>query len=312
MAETGLRVSEPVQCPKKVDYGSTDYWNARYADQDMGGAFDWLFEFDDVKEIISQLIEKDSHVLMVGAGNANFSRDMFYAGYQKITNIDISDVVIATQKELFPQMCWEEMDARQMPYENGTIPCVLDKSLIDTMLCYNKSRKATKDFIKEVYRVLEPGGVYISFSLHDVGEVVRYYMQHDWLVSPFRILNRRWSPAESHRSVSHSLIICRKKDAFGVLPNNLSLTHVLSEADYEECLNKAKDICFDHYISAHDTSDLMGILDAALFIYQKQTFSSKPIIESGRQVDHDSSAVVINQAQVPQKTSSLDGNTDRS
>ena len=49
---------------RQVDYGSVDYWNSRYSDKDMGGAFDWLFEFCDVKDILSQLIQKDRHIVV--------------------------------------------------------------------------------------------------------------------------------------------------------------------------------------------------------------------------------------------------------
>lgn len=52
------------------------YWDERYA-SDLGGPFDWLFEYKDVQPVIHQLIPKDADILMVGAGSANFSRDMY-------------------------------------------------------------------------------------------------------------------------------------------------------------------------------------------------------------------------------------------
>ncbi len=114
--------------------------------------------------------------------------------------------------------------------------CIVDKSLIDTMLCYNRSKAATRDFIKEMHRILAPDGVFVSFSLHNIGEVVRYYTKYwdTWMVSPFRILNSRWSPEESRRSVAHSLIVCRKPSSENTFPEPLSLTHVLSEEEHKQ------------------------------------------------------------------------------
>lgn len=267
-------IEEPHCETAKVDYGDKNYWNRRYADPSMGGSFDWLFEFAEVKEIIPQLVSKNDKVLMVGSGNADFSKDMYQEGYTSICNIDISEVVIESQRAAFPEMGWEVMDARNLPLADESVSCIIDKSLVDTMLCYSQSRKATSDFIREMCRVLAPGGVFISFSLHGVEEVVRYYTKHSraWLVSPFRILNSRWSPEESRRSVAHSLIVCRKGAAAGLFPEPLMLTHVLSEDEHRKYLEIAKEVCASQYIENAPTEVLTDLLDRALAAYQKEKF----------------------------------------
>lgn len=59
-----------------VNYGEKKYWDRRY-ELEADDPFDWLFSFDDVKELINFLIpERNSKVLMVGCGNAPFSNDM--------------------------------------------------------------------------------------------------------------------------------------------------------------------------------------------------------------------------------------------
>ncbi len=58
------------------NYGDIDYWNNRYQ-QDSDDPFDWLFSYNDLKNIINQLIpNKDEPVLLIGCGNAPFSPDM--------------------------------------------------------------------------------------------------------------------------------------------------------------------------------------------------------------------------------------------
>ncbi len=56
-------------------------------------------------------------------------------GYEKIINIDLSPVVINQQSLKFPQQEWIAMDVCNMEFDDGTFFSVLDKSLIDTLLC---------------------------------------------------------------------------------------------------------------------------------------------------------------------------------
>ncbi len=59
-----------------ANYGDADYWNKRY-NEDADSPFDWLFSYDDVKDIIGYLIpDKSTKLLVVGSGNAPFSPDL--------------------------------------------------------------------------------------------------------------------------------------------------------------------------------------------------------------------------------------------
>ncbi len=60
----------------------------------------------------------------------------YQAGFQNITNIDLSNVVVDQMKEKYPMMEWQIMDALDMTYPSGSVDNVIDKSLIDTILCY--------------------------------------------------------------------------------------------------------------------------------------------------------------------------------
>lgn len=62
--------------------------------------------------------------------------DRYQAGYHNITNIDLSHVVISQMRQKYPMMEWMTMDALDMTFPSGSKKNVIDKSLIDTILCY--------------------------------------------------------------------------------------------------------------------------------------------------------------------------------
>jgi hypothetical protein len=99
--------------------------------------FDWLFSYAEVAETIHYVLpDKNAPILMLGSGNAPFSPDMYFQGqYKEILNIDLSHVVIEQMGVRFPEQVWREMDALSMDFEDDSFPVILDKSLIDTMLC---------------------------------------------------------------------------------------------------------------------------------------------------------------------------------
>ena len=60
------------------------------------GSFDWLENFSSLKGILQEfLTHKDMRILILGCGNADFSADLYDEGYENITNVDISAVVIS-------------------------------------------------------------------------------------------------------------------------------------------------------------------------------------------------------------------------
>jgi SAM-dependent methyltransferase len=119
-------------------YGDANYWNARYK-VDHDEPFDWLFEYNDVALLLNALLpERNVPLLLVGSGNAPFSPDLFYKGeYRNLTNIDLSDVVVEQMTQKFPEQTWLHMNVQHMDFADNSFPAILDKSLIDTLLCYS-------------------------------------------------------------------------------------------------------------------------------------------------------------------------------
>ena len=56
------------------------------------------------------------------------------------------------------------MDVRDMEYEDESFDCVIDKSTIDALLCGDDAFLNVARMLKEVSRVLKPGGTYLVIS----------------------------------------------------------------------------------------------------------------------------------------------------
>lgn len=109
---------------------------------------------------------------MVGCGNAVISEDMVNDGYQEIINIDISSVVIEamhTKYHDLPQLKYLKMDARDMSFADNEFDSVIDKGLLDSLMCGASAHLSAARMLEEVCRVLKPGGVYLLVTYGDPG-----------------------------------------------------------------------------------------------------------------------------------------------
>lgn len=55
--------------------------------------------YSGLKELLGQYLRKGDQLLMAGCGNSRLSEEMYEDGYQSITNIDISRVVVDQMAE---------------------------------------------------------------------------------------------------------------------------------------------------------------------------------------------------------------------
>lgn len=119
-----------------VQYGSIEYWNKRYKEDD-NSPFDWLLDFNELQSILAQLVwDKNDLILLPGCGNALFSPDLYKDGYKNLLNFDTSKVVIDQMSQKFPEQSWEIQNVLHLTYDSNKFPFIIDKSLIDTIMCY--------------------------------------------------------------------------------------------------------------------------------------------------------------------------------
>ncbi len=153
-------------------YGDPEYWDERY--KKTPEPYDWLQDFDSLRQILETLIDRKNKILHIGCGNSLLSEEMYDNGFKHIENIDISQVCIDQMTERNqerPEMTWKTMDVKQLQYQDETFDVVLDKSKVgyksgtmDALLCGDDATLNVAIMMKEVQRVLKTGGIYLMIS----------------------------------------------------------------------------------------------------------------------------------------------------
>ncbi|KAH9893400.1 S-adenosyl-L-methionine-dependent methyltransferase [Cubamyces lactineus] len=195
--------------PKKnEEYGTKEYWDQRYAQESEDSSFDWFKSYNDIADIIRELIpDKSSRVLMLGCGNSTLSQDMYDDGYKNIVNTDYSGILIEKMRHKHaqsrPEMEWHEMDIRDLKFEDDSFDVAIDKGTMDAMMTakadvWDPPEEVVQNCnreVDEVLRVLRKGGIFIyltfgqphfrrryldrpgtTFEIRKLGEAFHYYL----------------------------------------------------------------------------------------------------------------------------------------
>jgi ubiquinone/menaquinone biosynthesis C-methylase UbiE len=204
-----------------AQYDKALYWEERY--EKKPEPFDWYQRWPGLKDTLQKFIQKDHIILMAGSGNSHLSEEMYEEGYHHITNIDISTVVVKTMKAKYQDkqgMTYEHMDARAMDFQDGVFNVVVDKALIDSILCGEGSRYNVQQMLPEISRVLQPNGVYVAIS-HGRPDCRFHYLQqrkYGWNVDivevPKPMLGMLAPPSpDVNKDNVHYVYVCRKGPA---------------------------------------------------------------------------------------------------
>lgn len=159
-------VTESTRLRSSPQYGSDSYWDDRYRDQ--SSPYEWIGDYSDLRDIIDNATAGNTscRILNVGCGSSTLSEEMYDSGYCKISNIDMSATVVEQMKlrSKNRSMWWYQMDATHMAFVQESFDLIIDKSLLDTLLCANKHEWLLSKYLEEVSRVLAPGGKFMCIS----------------------------------------------------------------------------------------------------------------------------------------------------
>ena len=220
-----------------TEYGKAEYWDERYS---TFSPFDWLLEYTHFKEAdFTKFFRKNDRFLMLGCGSARFSADMYDDGFENIFNIDLSSVVIKDEMEKNAHrenMHYEVMNVTDLTFGDETFDVVIDKSTMDCIFCCANSVQQISDMMHESWRVLKPGGLFVTLSLHEESKVLPYIsvdaesMEFNWLsIESMKIPNPGYA-TDKEKSEFHMVIVAVKPaDATEPMKTKVHATNTLTE-----------------------------------------------------------------------------------
>ncbi|KAJ5072591.1 s-adenosyl-l-methionine-dependent methyltransferases superfamily protein [Anaeramoeba ignava] len=162
-----------------TDYEEQNYWNKRYETE---REFDWYMDFETLYPFIRTTLNPNDKILNIGCGNSSFAFDMLQYDYKFVTNIDISDVVINKMKDKYkkyPSLEFFVQDTRKLTFSDSSFETIIDKGTLDTLICGKEGDDDVDSMMKEIYRILKPGGKFILLS-HAPDERRLEFFQRDY------------------------------------------------------------------------------------------------------------------------------------
>ena len=204
------------------DYGNPSYWDERYSkhfDADDQAVFDWYLDYSQLKPHLAPYLSSDPdfEVLIPGCGNSSLGAEMYDDGHVNITNADVSAVVVNLMQERFAdrsEMEFTVMDATRMEFlPDDCFNMIVDKALLDALLCGENNAQNVSSMLNEMHRVLKPGGVYVCCS-YGVPKTRLGYLRAaglDWNVQHVRVPKGHIEGYDDMgASDSHFIYICQK------------------------------------------------------------------------------------------------------
>lgn len=130
-----------------------DYWTTRYRDENTG--WDIGYPSTPLKEYIDQLTDKNSTILIPGAGNAYEAEYLIQKGFKNVFILDISEVPLKKFQERNPSFPANQLIQDNFFEHKGQYDLILEQTFFCSMLPLDSNRK---NYAKQMYNLLREKG----------------------------------------------------------------------------------------------------------------------------------------------------------
>ncbi|ETV76403.1 hypothetical protein H257_09433 [Aphanomyces astaci] len=186
---------------------TAEEWNAKYNAATTCVHFDWYLGYDELQMLLQDVLDRyDSscEIFIPGCGLSELAFQLYDVGYENITNADISTVAVHRmstvqhQRQATHMQC-VALDSTQMPdVPNHCFDVILDKGLLDTLLCSPNNVEDVLALLHELHRVLKVNGTLVVVS-HGPPDTRLMYLTREtfeWTVDTITPIERICSTIE--------------------------------------------------------------------------------------------------------------------
>lgn len=111
----------------------------------------------------------NAKVLEVGCGSGHILQRFIEFGAEEASGIELMENRVAMARQRYPRLHVQQGDAASLPYSAGTFDVVMQFMCISSVL----DKKVRKQIANEMWRVLRPGGVFMSYDLRPPSKTYR-------------------------------------------------------------------------------------------------------------------------------------------
>ena len=194
-------------------YLRPDWWrrifNSMYLKTDADVVDDKQITKNEVELFTSILnIPKDSAILDLACGQGRHSIEMAQKGYTNVTGLDRSHYLIRKAKTAVQQealkISFKEGDARKLPFPPDTFDVVM---ILGNSFGYFESNEDDAMILKEVFRVMKPGGTFL-IDVADGSYLRTHYQPRswEWIDKKYFVCRERSLASDNERLISREII----------------------------------------------------------------------------------------------------------
>jgi len=197
------------------DYGSAAYWEERY----YGGvaAFDFYLDYERLMPYLAPVLGGDGRdVLVSGCGASELGAELSDRHAHRVTCVDACHGLIKHMQQRYgakDRLEYREADCRDLrQIEDGSFDLVLDKALLDVVLCGPANLSGVAALTSEAFRVLRPGGAYVVVS-HGAPATRLGYLERpalDWRVAVLPVAKPKIAKPPQRPDDAYYVYVCTK------------------------------------------------------------------------------------------------------
>jgi SAM-dependent methyltransferase len=158
-----------------AQYAEPNWWESEYQKCKPGDAYEWFTGgAHHLQRLIALIPPSTRSVLNLGCGISRLQEAIYDAGFREITNVDVSPSCIALMSGCDTRgMKWQIANLMEpFPFQSGAFDFAFDKGTLDSLIVDGADKWEPEDevyetaaqYLREIARVLAPGGVFVQIS----------------------------------------------------------------------------------------------------------------------------------------------------